>query len=192
MGSSFSLHWLLFCIYDYIFMAKFKKKFIYALSIIAMVMLSNFPRTQSVPGSTTEPAFEKGENSITFIGHSTTLIHLNGTNILTDPNFNNWAVIVHRGREPGIKIENLPEIDAVLISHAHRDHLDRWTMEQLQKDTPLLISEGNGAFLRDWGFTDVREMNVWDKTEINGVKIITTPAKRVRSASICEAEMTSL
>lgn len=158
-------------------MANIKRKLMYALSILAIVTLSTFPRTQSVPGSSTAPAFEKGENSITFIGHSTALIHLNGTNILTDPNFNNWVVIVHRGREPGIKIENLPEIGAVLISHAHRDHLDRWTMEQLPKDIPVLISEGNGDILRDWGFTDVREMKVWNKTDINGVKITAAPAK---------------
>lgn len=158
-------------------MTNFKRKLMYALSILALVMLSTFPRTQSATGSSTAPAFEEGENSIIFIGHSTVLIHLNGTNILTDPNFNNWAVIVHRGREPGIKIENLPKIGAVLISHAHRDHLDKWTMEQLPKDTPVLISEGNGDILRDWGFTDVREMIVWNKTEINGVKITAAPAK---------------
>ncbi|MFA4934206.1 MAG: MBL fold metallo-hydrolase [Candidatus Methanoperedens sp.] len=149
----------------------------YALSIFALITLSTFPRTQSVTSSSTAPAFKEGENSITFIGHSTALIHLNGTNILTDPNFNNWAVIVHRAREPGIKIENLPKIGAILISHAHRDHLDKWTMDQLPKDTPVLISEGNGDILRDWGFTDVREMNIWNKTEVNGINITAVPAK---------------
>ncbi|NJD77732.1 MAG: MBL fold metallo-hydrolase [Candidatus Methanoperedens sp.] len=169
-------------------MTNIKKKLMYALSVLALVTLITFPRTQSVPGSSIAPAFKEGENSITFIGHSTVLIHLNGTNILTDPNFNNWAVIVHRGREPGIKIENLPKIGAILISHAHRDHLDKWTMEQLPKDTPVLISEGNGAILRDWGFTDVREMNVWNKTEVNGIKITAAPAKHSGARNSASAD----
>ncbi len=173
---------------DYSFMTNFKWKILCALSILALITLSTFPRTQSVTASSTAPAFKEGENSITFIGHSTALIHLNGTNILTDPNFNNWAVIVHRGREPGIKIENLPKIGAILISHAHRDHLDKWTMEQLPKDTPVLISEGNGDILRDWGFTDVREMNIWNNTAINGIKITAAPANHSGSRNSAFAD----
>lgn len=169
-------------------MTNFKIKLLYALSILALLTLGAFPRTQSIPDSSTTPAFKEGENSIIFIGHSTALIHLNGTNILTDPNFNNWTVIVHRSREPGIQIEKLPKIGAILISHAHRDHLDRWTMEQLPKETPVLISEGNGGILRDWGFTDVREMNIWNKIAINGIKITAAPAKHSGSRNSAFAD----
>ncbi len=78
---------------------------------------------QTVPA--VEHKFPADKNSITFIGHSTTLIHMNGVNILTDPNFNSWSSILHRSRDAGMKIENLPPIDAILISHPHYDHLDK-------------------------------------------------------------------
>ncbi len=135
-------------------------------------IVSNYSKTNCAA-----PSFKDNERSVTFIGHGTVLIHLNNTNILTDPNFNEWIIIFHRIREAGLKIENLPKIDAIAISHAHRDHLDKWSIEQFPKDTPVLISKGNGNILSEWGFTDVRELDVWEITDIKGIKIIAVPAK---------------
>ena len=76
-----------------------------------------------------------------------------------------------------MRLKDLPRIDMILISHAHRDHLDKWTLRQLPKDIPVLISTGNGHYLRKWGFKDVREMDSWDTLTIRGIKITATPAK---------------
>lgn len=145
--------------------------------VITIVSLrcSVFHPMKTVPA--VEHQFPAEENSIMFIGHSTALIHLNGVNILTDPNFNNWVSIMHRSREAGMKIENLPPIDAILISHPHYDHLDKWTLEQLSKEIPIVISKGNGERLSELGFTNVLELNPWDSLKIKNTKIIAVPAK---------------
>ena len=76
-----------------------------------------------------------------------------------------------------MSIEDLPRIDMILISHAHRDHLDKWTLKQLSKDIPVLISKGNGYHLRKWGFKNVREVDSWDTLTISGIEITATPAQ---------------
>ncbi|VVB60931.1 L-ascorbate-6-phosphate lactonase UlaG [uncultured archaeon] len=142
------------------------------LLLVNLYIISGYSKINSAV-----PSFENNENSVIFVGHGTALIHMNNTNILTDPNFDDWIIMFHRIREAGLKIETLPKIDAVLISHAHRDHLDKWSMEQFPKGTPVLISKGNGDILRDRGFTDVRELDIWNETTIKGIKITATPAK---------------
>lgn len=130
---------------------------------------------QTVPAVGHE--FSVDENSITYIGHATTLIRLKDVNILTDPNFNDWVSIIHRLRDAGMKIENLPPIDVILISHPHYDHFDKWTLEQLSKEIPIVISKGNGERLRELGFTNVLELNPWDSLKIKDTKIIAVPAQ---------------
>ncbi|MBU4353069.1 MAG: MBL fold metallo-hydrolase [Nanoarchaeota archaeon] len=127
--------------------------------------------------SAVENKFPAGENSIIFVGHSTTLIHLSDVNILTDPNFNSWSSILYRSREAGMQIKNLPPIDAILVSHPHYDHLDKWTLEQFSKDIPIVISKGNGELLSEWGLTNIYELNPWDTLKIKGVKITAVPAQ---------------
>lgn len=131
--------------------------------------------TETIP--MTPHSFPAKEHSITYIGHATTLIHLDSVNVLTDPNFNTWCAITRRSRKAGMRLKDLPRIDLVLISHAHRDHLDEWTLEQLPKDVPVLISTGNGHYLREWGFGGVREVAVWDTLRIAGIGITATPAQ---------------
>ena len=70
------------------------------------------------------------ENTLTFIGHASFLIQINGLNILTDPHFTKRASPLSfagplRTTPPGIRLEDLPEIDVILISHNHYDHLDK-------------------------------------------------------------------
>lgn len=123
------------------------------------------------------PVPAAGAAAVTFIGHATTLIQIDGTNLLTDPNLNDHVAITARRRAASVTAKDLPRLDAVLISHAHRDHLDEWTLRQLPRNVPIFISRGNGARLREWGFTDVREMDVWDACTVGTVRIIATPAK---------------
>lgn len=156
---------------------KQKVKILGFVLILALMTLSGYFNKQTVSKSASTPLFQENENSIIFIGHATTLIHLNNLNILTDPNFNDWATVIPRSREAGVQIQLLPKVDVILISHAHRDHLDEWTLKQLPKNTTVLISKGNGEYLRKWGFKNVLELDIWEKTVIKGVKITAAPAK---------------
>ena len=83
---------------------------------------------------------------ITWIGHSTFLIHINGKNILTDPIFGNVSPFFKRIVTPGIQLEELPRIDAVVISHNHWDHMDSWTLKKLlsaMPDVHFFIPQGD-------------------------------------------------
>lgn len=127
--------------------------------------------------------FPASENSVTYIGHATVLIHLDNLNIITDPMFSDclggW--FAKRNVEPGIKFEQLPTIDIILISHEHWDHLDKPTLKRISKNIPVVISKGLGKKIKKLGFNDVRELEWWGSTEINRAKITAIPVKHAIS-----------
>jgi L-ascorbate metabolism protein UlaG (beta-lactamase superfamily) len=95
---------------------------------------------------------------VTWIGHATTLIQTQGLNILTDPVWSERTSPVSfvgpkRVRAPGVRFEDLPKIDLVVISHNHYDHMDLATLERLwERDRPLIVSSlGNDTILRNSG-----------------------------------------
>jgi L-ascorbate metabolism protein UlaG (beta-lactamase superfamily) len=110
---------------------------------------------------------EGDEMLVTWIGHATVLIQTQGLNILTDPIWSERASPFSfagpfRVREPGVRFEDLPPIDLVLVSHNHYDHLDLPTLRRLwERDRPLIVTglgndtlmrgEGIEATARDWG-----------------------------------------
>jgi len=105
---------------------------------------------------------------ITFVGHATTLIQTAGLNILTDPVWSERVSPVsfvgpRRVRPPGIRFEDLPPIDLVLISHNHYDHIDAPTLRRLRKThQPRVIAPlGNAALLKSFGLRDVVELDWW-------------------------------
>jgi L-ascorbate metabolism protein UlaG (beta-lactamase superfamily) len=107
------------------------------------------------------------EMMVTWIGHATVLVQTGGLNILTDPIWSERAspfafVGPRRVRAPGVRFEDLPRIDLVLISHNHYDHMDLPTLKRLwDRDRPLIVTSlgndailggaGIGAVTRDWG-----------------------------------------
>ena len=121
------------------------------------------PVTHTVPPRRVEGA----EMLVTWIGHATVLVQANGLNILTDPIWSTRASPFSfagpkRVRAPGVRFEDLPKIDIVLISHNHYDHMDLATLKRLwQRDRPTIVTslgndtilkrEGIGAVARDWG-----------------------------------------
>lgn len=104
---------------------------------------------------------------VTMIGHATLLVQTQGLNILTDPIWSERAspfasVGLRRVRAPGVRFEDLPKIDLVLVSHNHYDHFDRDTLQKLwERDRPVIVTplgnatlmreRGITAFARDWG-----------------------------------------
>ena len=121
----------------------------------------------------------------TFVGHATVLVQQNNVNILTDPVWSSrvgpasW-IGAKRYRSPGIRFEDLPPIDAVLISHDHYDHLDLPTLRRLAATFPemtIVTGLGNGAFL---GSNEVQapviELDWWQSASIAGVEVVAVPA----------------
>lgn len=107
---------------------------------------------------------------ITLIGHSSLLMELDGTTLLVDPVFSQRASFSqHFGPKrffaTPLSIEQLPPLDAVLLSHDHYDHLDTAAIRQLQARTPVFVcSEGVGRHLRRWGVEagKIQELNWMD------------------------------
>jgi len=97
----------------------------------------------------------------TWVGHATVLVQAGGVNILTDPIWSDVAgpfgVGPRRAAEPGIRFEDLPPIDLVLVSHNHYDHLDLSTLKRLwERDRPKFVTSlGNNTLLRDAGIGGV-------------------------------------
>ena len=121
------------------------------------------PVTPTVP-----PRRVEGEEMrVTWIGHSTALVQTHGLNILTDPIWSERAspfsfIGPVRVRAPGVRFDDLPKIDLVLVSHNHYDHMDLPTLRRLwERDRPLIVTSlgndtvianaGAEAVTRDWG-----------------------------------------
>ena len=105
-----------------------------------------------------------GELRVTFINHATTLLQLDGINILTDPIWSERTSPVgfagpRRHRPPGIRFEDLPPIDLVLVSHNHYDHLDIPTLKRLRR-CKIITPLGNGALMRRHGIA-ATELDWW-------------------------------
>jgi len=127
---------------------------------------------------------EKGELQITYINQATTLIQMDSINILTDPIWSERAgpfswMGSKRVRAPGVRMEDLPNIDIILISHDHYDHLDLPTLEKLfEKHQPVvLVGLGVKRRLRSIKQNDIIELDWWNEyTYSTGTKIIFVPS----------------
>ena len=96
---------------------------------------------------------------VTYIGHATLLIELGGATILTDPNFDpRLGRILPRVSAPGIALENLPSLDAILLTHAHADHLSFDSLERLPHTMPLYAPPVIARWLRRLGFDRAIEL----------------------------------
>jgi N-acyl-phosphatidylethanolamine-hydrolysing phospholipase D len=119
---------------------------------------------------------------VTWIGHSSFLIQVDGLNLLTDPVFSERISPVsfigpRRYAPPGIPFESLPRIDAVLISHNHYDHLDRPTVRKLGDRPRYFVPLGLAAILARWGIHRVSELD-WGQTSfIGSVLVHAVPAQ---------------
>ncbi len=122
---------------------------------------------------------EQGQMRVTFINHATSLIQLDGFNVLTDPIYADRAspfsfVGPRRVRPPGIKFEDLPPIDVVVISHNHYDHLNVATLKRLQDAFPhveIFCGLGIRAFLESQGLQHVHELDWGQALNVGALNI---------------------
>jgi L-ascorbate metabolism protein UlaG (beta-lactamase superfamily) len=132
--------------------------------------------------------------TVTWVGHSTLLVQLDGVNILTDPAWSNrlgpfsGTVGVRRFTPPGIAFEDLPPVDVVLISHDHYDHLDEPTVRRLaQAFHPLFVVPlGIKAWLEDRGITNVIELDWSESVKVKGLEIVCAPAQHGSGRSLTD------
>jgi N-acyl-phosphatidylethanolamine-hydrolysing phospholipase D len=138
---------------------------------------------------------ENGHDAtVTWVGHATLLVQLDGVNFLTDPTWAtrtgpfNGLVGVKRYTPPGIAFDELPPIDFVLISHDHYDHLDEATVRRLARayDPVFVVPLGIKSWLADRGITKVVELNWWESTQVKGVEIVCTPAQHGSGRSLVD------
>ena len=128
---------------------------------------------------------EPDDINVTFVNHATFLIQFNNMNILTDPVWSERVSPVscvgpQRVVDPGIKFEDLPKIDVIVISHNHYDHLDIKTIEKLnERFSPMvLIPVGDKELIESIGITNVQELDWWDSVQLNPNASITfTPTQ---------------
>ena len=130
---------------------------------------------------------------ITWLGHSTTLIEIDGARLLTDPVWGERAspsrwVGPHRMHPPPLALADLPPVDAVLISHEHYDHLDMGTVQALgARGAVFHVPLGVGAHLGAWGIppAQIVEHDWWqDATLPGGVRVVSTPARHFNGRGI--------
>ncbi len=148
---------------------------------------------QPLAGTHREPVLvEHDQLGVTFIGHSSFLVQIGGRNLLIDPVFTRALVLLRRQRRPGLRIKNLPPIDAVLLTHAHMDHLNPRSLKRIVRHArkltgyapEVIVPTGVGDLVSGLGFRMVSELDWWQSTELRcsdgqptGVEVTLTPAK---------------
>ena len=134
---------------------------------------------------------------ITWLGHSTSLVEIDGHRFLLDPSWSErgspmtWAG-PKRFYAPPLPLDELPELDAVLISHDHYDHLDHRTVKALEERVPrYYVPLGVGAHLEYWGVPSDRivELDWWDEVMVGKIKLVATPARHFSGRSLIMTDM---
>lgn len=129
--------------------------------------------------------------ALTWIGHATLLVQLDGVNVLTDPHWGSRTSPVtflgpRRLLPPGLRLSDLPPIHAVVISHDHYDHLDLKTVTRLARDhrPTFFVPLGLKAWFREAGIDSVVELDWWQSARVGEVTITCTPAQHSSGRSI--------
>ena len=113
---------------------------------------------------------------ITWIGHASFFLQFAGHSVIVDPNWAKWHGPVKRRRHPGLDLHDLPEVDLVLVTHAHFDHLHKPSLRILQAREGIVVPQGSRSLVKRLGFPATYEMKVWDELRFDNLEIIHTPS----------------
>jgi len=158
--------------------------------------------TDGVPVVKVDPACFAGAPGtglrLTWLGHSTLIVEIEGRRFLTDPMWSRRAAPssflgVERFYDPPLALAALPPLDAVVLSHDHYDHLDEATIRHLARGpAPFIAPLGVGAHLEHWGVTNDRitELDWWETTAVAGVELTCTPARHFSGRTLLDRDAT--
>lgn len=123
-----------------------------------------------------DPIDENARLAVLWVGHATALVQMDDKVILTDPVFtSSVAQLSKRVVEPGLDVENVPPVDAVLVSHMHFDHLSLGTLAEIEPKVRMLLLPRQGAtYLTDFRFPAL-ELRRWQAWEKDGLRVTAVP-----------------
>ena len=156
------------------------------------------------PNDSIPVRFEKPETPVdslcyvTWYGHSAFLFEMQGKRILIDPMLGETAAPVSFGSsrfpyEQPIPIDELTNIDAVILSHDHYDHLDYGTIRKLNSEVVHFYTAlGVGSHLQFWGIAreKISELDWWDTADLDGLKLVAAPARHFSGRGITDRNAT--
>ena len=115
-------------------------------------------------------------DSLTYIGHATTLLRLGRGSLLTDPMLRNWLGPLQRqGPPPSQELPRIP--DAVLISHLHRDHLDLPSLRRFPRETPVVVPRGAARWVRSVDADRICEVSPGETISVGEVEVTAVRAE---------------
>ena len=125
-----------------------------------------------------------------WLGHSSFLLQGDGVSLLVDPIFSTFCgpfrfLGLRRQVPPPCLMQDLPAIDAVLLTHSHYDHLDLPTLRRLGMDVPLIVADGHAGWLEGKGFQHVTELPWFASTQpAPGIRVTATPAQHFTARTL--------
>jgi L-ascorbate metabolism protein UlaG (beta-lactamase superfamily) len=129
-------------------------------------------------------------NGLTWLGHSTVVIDLKGTRVITDPVLR--GRIWHLRRDAVVAPTAIGHLDAILVSHTHYDHLDLGSLVRLDRNLPVVVPRGVGALMRRRGFVRAVELDVGEELAVGAIRIRATHAEHESSRGPLSPSVPSL
>ena len=115
---------------------------------------------------------------VTYIGHATLLVEIGSQRLLTDPNFDDTlGRFLPRVTQPGIALTDLPSLDAILLTHAHADHLSFSTLNRLPRSVPLFAPPAVAAWLVRLGYKHASPLPADSQVRVGDVVIHAATAR---------------
>jgi len=162
--------------------------------VTRMVQTTFAPKTATFPVAANDGRALRangGDPTVTWVGHATLLVQLDGVNVLTDPHWSRRASPVSfagpkRVTPPAVAFDALPPVHVVVISHDHYDHLDVATVRRLAAEhrPRFLVPLAMKAWFADLGITDVEELDWWQARTIRDITFTCVPAQHFAQRTV--------
>ena len=142
---------------------------------------------------------QKSNVKVTWFGHSALLLEVNNRKIFLDPMLGKipaphpWLGSKRFNEDLPMKIEDIPQIDAVLISHDHYDHLDYWSITKLKDKVKMFyVPLGVAAHLKSWGVDESRivELDWWEEAKFEELTFVSTPSRHFSGRGLFNKDST--